>query len=374
MMAKKLAVIRSFGVNDAEIEFFKNCVDLDLKFIAPDITPSSESSHIQYVVPQLRFPLKIDPVSILKSGKFSVGSWVYMKDLERCLSTVDFVNIHEAWFFFSRQAAIISRRLNKPLVTIVSETIPRHYSSYLPPYAWNTRIVVKNTDLFIAIAKKAKSYLESLHISGSRIKVVYPGVDLGKFHPRNKSVNDGATKILFVGRLISEKGVAELLKAFAFLCQELQDKVELWIVGRGYLESLVNEYASKYPIKYLGFVNRERLPEIYRKCDILCLPSKDKVKYGIKWWEEHLGYVLLEAMASGLPVVSTDCGCIPEIVGSDNLIIPSSAPDKLAAGLLDLLVNKEKCHEIGRNNRKRAERHFDAKKQAKILEKEILRL
>jgi len=168
--------------------------------------------------------------------------------------------------------------------------------------------------------------------------------------------------------------VAELLKAFAFLCQELQNRIEFWIVGKGYLESLVNDYASKYPIRYLDFVNHERLPEIYRKCDIFCLPSKDRVKCGIKLWEEQLGFVLLEAMASGLAIVSTDCGCIPEIVGSDNLIIPSGAPDKLAAGLLDLSVNKEKCHEIGRNNRKRAERHFDAKKQAKILEKEILRL
>ncbi|GAI24477.1 unnamed protein product, partial [marine sediment metagenome] len=275
---------------------------------------------------------------------------------------------------FSRQAAIISKRLDKPLVTTVWETIPHHYSSYLPPYAWNAKIVVKNTDLFIAVTKKAKTHLESLHISASKIKVVYPGVDLGKFYPRNKSVNDGAIKLLFVGRLISEKGVAELLKAFAFLCQKLQDKIELWIVGRGYLESLVREDASKYPIKYLGFVNHERLPEIYRKCDIFCLPSKDRMKCGIKLWEEQLGFVLLEAMASGLPIVSTDCGCIPEIVGSDNLIMSSSAPDKLAAGLSNLLVNKEKRYEIGRNNRKRAERHFDAKKQAKILEKEILRL
>ncbi|MCK4419815.1 glycosyltransferase family 4 protein [Candidatus Aerophobetes bacterium] len=372
MMAKKLAVIRSFGINDAEIEFFKNFADLELKFIGPNICPGSESSHVQYVTPQLIFPLKIDPVSILRSGKFSVGSWVYMKNLDRCLSTVDFVNIPDTWFFFSRQAAVISKRLNRPLITTVWETIPHHYSSYLPPYAWNARIVVKNTDLFIAVTKKAKAHLESLHISASKIKIVYPGVDLSKFYPRNKPVNEGPTKVLFVGRLINEKGVAELLKAFAFLCQELQDKVELWIVGRGYLESLVNGYASKYPIEYLGFVNHEKLPEIYRKCDIFCLPSKDRVKCGIKLWEEQLGFALLEAMASGLPIVSTDCGCIPEIVGSDNLIIPSSAPDKLVAGLLDLLVNKEKCHEIGRNNRKRAERHFDAKKQAKILEKEIL--
>lgn len=136
MAAKKLAVVRSFGANDAEIEFFKSCVDLDLEFIAPDITPGSESSRIQYVIPQLTFPFKIDPVSILRSGEFGVSSWVYMKDLEEYLCTVDFVNIPDPWFFFSRQAAIISKRLSKPLVTTVWETIPHHFSSYLPPYAW----------------------------------------------------------------------------------------------------------------------------------------------------------------------------------------------------------------------------------------------
>ena len=57
MMAKKLAVIRSFGINAAEIEFFKNCVDLELKFIGPDISPGSESSRIKYVIPPLTFPL-----------------------------------------------------------------------------------------------------------------------------------------------------------------------------------------------------------------------------------------------------------------------------------------------------------------------------
>ncbi|GAI17869.1 unnamed protein product [marine sediment metagenome] len=234
--------------------------------------------------------------------------------------------------------------------------------------------IILTHKFLIAATKKARTHLESLHISACKIKIVYPGVDLSKFYPRGKSVNDGVIKVLFVGRLISEKGVAELLEAFASLSQELQDKVELWVVGRGYLESLVNGYASKYPIKYLGFVDHEKLPEIYRKCDIFCLPSKDRVTCGIKWGEEQLGWVLLEAMASGLAVVSTDCGCIPEIVGSDNLIISSSAPDKLAAALSNLLLNKEKCHEIGRNNRKRAERYFDAKKQARMLEKEILRL
>jgi len=373
-MAKKLALIRSFSANEAEIEFFKNCESLELKFIGPDISPGRESSRIQYIAPQLRFPLGIDPISILRGGKFSVGSWVYMKDLERYLRTVDFVNIHDAWFFFSRQAAIISKRLNKPLVTTVSETIPRHYSSYLPPYAQNTRIGIENTDLFIAITKKARTYLNSLHISNSKVKVIYPGIDLSKFYPRDKPVNDGAIKVLFVGRLIKEKGIAELLEAFAFLCGKFQDKIELWIVGRGYLEPLVREYGSKYPIKYLGFVNYEKLPEIYRECDIFCLPSKDRVKWGIKLWEEHLGYVLLEAMASALPIVSTDCGCIPEIIGSDNLIIPGSTPDKLAGGLLNLVVNKEKRYEIGKNNRERAERYFDIKKQAEMLEKEILKL
>jgi len=368
-----LAIVRSFGLRPFDINFFENCNRFEILFIhcLPSKLNSINSKSVQLQLEPI-FPL--DPILPL-SGKYNLinlSSWAYLRDLEKCLRSVDFINTIETHFFLSRQCAEISQKLRKPLVVMVSQNILNHPSKFIPPYCWNTRKVIKSADLFIAISQRAKSYLKSLSVEKEKIRVIPPGIDTYKFSPPLQRQND-KPRILFVGSLCGSKGLHELLKADAQLHKAGFDH-ELWICGRGHLEPLVHEYSRKYPVRYLGFVEYEKLPEIYRECDIFCLPSRDYRMLGMKIGEEQFGFVFLEAMSSALPIVTTDSGSIHEVVGSRNILVRKGSVKQLYNALKSLITDEDMRMRMGRGNRERVEKFFDVKKQCEKFQDEIERL
>jgi glycosyltransferase involved in cell wall biosynthesis len=153
--------------------------------------------------------------------------------------------------------------------------------------------------------------------------------------------------------------VSDLLQAFS----QLHEKLELWFVGTGPLSSIIRQYSTKHGVRAIGHVDWKDMPRIYQACDIFCLPSKDSRRMHMKIWEEQLGFALVEAMATGLPIVSTNCGAIPEIVGQDNPIVAQGDIQGLANAIGFLANDNKSRSRIGSNNRMRAERLFDATNQ-----------
>ena len=168
-------------------------------------------------------------------------------------------------------------------------------------------------------------------------------------------------RILFVNLLSERRGLLELLKATKMLCDN-GEKVELWLVGDGPLRQLAHNYAQKYPVKLLGYIHYKDLPEIYRQCDIFCLPGKDFYKFGIKIMEDgQYTIAVLEAMASGLPLVVSDSSAYSEIVGSYNFIVTQVDVKQLYESLRILVEDEALRRRIGASNRMRAEELFDGK-------------
>jgi len=368
-----MAIVRSFGLRPFDVNFFESCDRFEILFIhcLPRELNSTNSKSIQLKLEPI-FPL--DPLPRL-SGKYNLinlSSLAYLRNLENHLKSVDCINTIETHFFLSRQCAKISRKLGKKLIIMVSQNLLNHPAKYFPPYCWNTRTVVKSADLFIAISQKAKYYLESLSVDKEKIRVIPPGVNVDNFCPPAKKQND-RPRILFVGNLYESKGLPELLKADAQLHKAGFDH-ELWICGGGHLEPLVHEYSRKYPVRYLGFVNYEKLPEIYRECDIFCLPSRDFRILGMKIGEEQFGFTFIEAMSSALPIVTTNSGAIPEVVGSANIVVRKGSVTQLFDALKGLICNENERIRIGRSNRERVEKFFEIKKQSEKFQNEIKRL
>jgi glycosyltransferase involved in cell wall biosynthesis len=180
--------------------------------------------------------------------------------------------------------------------------------------------------------------------------VVPNGVDLQLFHPRESVAarNGAPVRLLAVARLVERKGLGELLRAFALL---ERGRFELEIVGDGPDRQVLRDFAERLGIaaevRFAGSLDRAEVARRYREADLFTLPSS----------AEAFGNVFAEALASGLPIVGSDIGGIPELVehGVNGLLITPGHTASLAQAIRYLADDPELCQEMRLRNRAKAE-------------------
>ncbi|MFH1328015.1 MAG: glycosyltransferase family 4 protein [Candidatus Bathyarchaeota archaeon] len=353
-----------------ETLLFDKVPNFDVKYVGSTDPGSKWFDNPKYTYVKIKKILPDFISDLIVRRPYSEVSFVKLKGLENVLQDVDLVSSAELYSFTSGQCADFSKNTGKPLVPIVLETLSSLPIHSLPLYNTNVRKVLKNAQSFIAFSQRAANYLLNMSAPKDRVKVVYPGLDLNVFFPPAKPTHDNL-RVLFVGRFDKEKGLSLLLQAFSQLCSELKN-IELWICAKHGTDPdekrLAYDFSKSYPVKILGQIQYSQIPEIYRQCDVFCLPSFDRKKWGINVWEEQVGFVFIEAMASGLPVVTTNCGAIPEIVGSENFVIDQHSVSELHLALKKVLVDEDLRANLSETNRARAERFFDIKKQRRKVE------
>jgi glycosyltransferase involved in cell wall biosynthesis len=175
-----------------------------------------------------------------------------------------------------------------------------------PRYVDWLRAPVEQAESVFAISEFVAGQLRGLFPS-TPVTVSGGAVDTTVFHPVAQT--QGASRIVFVGRLVSEKGVDTLLEALD-LCEQ---HVTLDVVGEGPLGESLREAAGER-VNVLGYLPSPGVREVLAGAAALVVPSL---------WEEPLGLVVLEAMACGVPVIATAVGGIPEIVqhGRNGLLV-----------------------------------------------------
>jgi spore coat protein SA len=191
-----------------------------------------------------------------------------------------------------------------------------------------------------------------------RSYVLYNGADGRLFYPRPARVlsNSSVPVILFVGRLVPHKGVQILIKAMTILAHK-GVQVKCKVIGAAnfgcngvtpFIETLRESLPSN--VCLLGYKAGRELAKEFRDADVFCCPSL---------WQEPLGMVNLEAMASGIPVVASNVGGIPEVLrfGGGVLLEPGE-PEVLAEALYDLVTNKDKRLKLGAEALQVFENHF----------------
>jgi glycosyltransferase involved in cell wall biosynthesis len=160
---------------------------------------------------------------------------------------------------------------------------------------------------------------------------------------RRHQLNLPGRYILFVGRLVREKGVFELLAAYAKLNHRIREQVGLVFAGDGVARSELEKQAvaiSPGTIRFPGFVHREQLATLYALAEMLVLPT-----YTDTW-----GLVVNEAMACGLPVIlSRAAGCAPDLIKEswNGLLIPPTDVPLLAAAMESLATQPDVCAKLG---------------------------
>jgi glycosyltransferase involved in cell wall biosynthesis len=205
-----------------------------------------------------------------------------------------------------------------------------------------------------------------------RIAVVHMGADLERFTPRPDSGRVGSeARILCVARLVRHKGQATLLRALDALASDGLFPHTV-LVGEGpervALERLRGELGLEGRVEMTGAVGQDDLPRLYREADVFCLPTL----------AETVGVVNMEAMASGVPVVTSNLMGVPELVedGVSGLLVTPAREDELAAALRRLAGDPDERRRIGEEGRRKVEAEFDSRAQAARLSRlfEDLRL
>jgi colanic acid/amylovoran biosynthesis glycosyltransferase len=202
------------------------------------------------------------------------------------------------------------------------------------------------------------------------IRRLYNGIDLDQFSPRVTPYDgrEGPPLILSVGRLVEKKGFEDLVRACALLRdQGLRFGCE--IIGKGDRRAAIQELADSLGlsgmVRLIGPRPLEEMTSSYQRAAVVALPclvAADGNRDGIPT-------VLVEAMAAGIPVVSTHLTGIPELVddGSTGLLVPERDPHALAAALRRLLGDARLREEMGRRARLKVVRDFDLKRNVAVL-------
>jgi colanic acid/amylovoran biosynthesis glycosyltransferase len=221
--------------------------------------------------------------------------------------------------------------------------------------------------LFIAVSEFIRSRLLESGFPPDRTIVHYNGVDVSAFTPSDHET-DGRT-ILSVGRLVEKKGMEYLIEAFARIAEEAPE-VRLEIAGDGPLrrplERLTSERGLAARVTFHGSLPHPAVAALMRKSSIVCQPSVTAANGD----SEGLPTVILEAAATAKPVIGTRHSGIPEIIADETtgFLVPERDAAALADRLLFLLSSAELRRKMGEAGRKRIEREFDLRKQAKRLE------
>lgn len=211
----------------------------------------------------------------------------------------------------------------------------------------------------------ARRLLETVDCRPERIEVIPLGVDERFFSaggaPPPQPAGPPAFTILHVGHTRSYKNIPAVLRVVAMLGRSMGESVRLLKVGEALTpdqQRLVRELGLANRITHLGFVDDDRLPEAYRAADVLLFPSLD----------EGFGLPVLEAMAAGVPVVASNRGALPEVVGDAGILVDPEDPGGLAEGVAGVLGNPELRARLVAAGRRRARLYSWEATAAKTLE------
>ncbi|MHB8633286.1 MAG: glycosyltransferase family 4 protein [Thermoplasmatota archaeon] len=275
--------------------------------------------------------------------------------LEKRLEGFGIVHAMETFNGFTHQALRFTRSARVPLVVTVWENIPFRSG---PGGA-----VHREAEAFVAVTERARAALVLEGAPDERIHTIPVGVDLERFRPGRDSawrsrngISADATVFLFAARLVWEKGLMDLLHAVALL--EPGKPWHVVVAGAGEdaaYRRRSQELHIQDRVSFLGSVPYEGMHELYRSADVLVLPSLPT-----PLWQEQYGMVLVEAMACGLAVVTTQSGSIPEVVGEAGLLVGPGDPLGLSEALATMLDDATRKRLSGAGL-KRARKRFDAR-------------
>ena len=267
----------------------------------------------------------------------------------------------------------LARRLNIPLVTTFHgfdatlSTAALLCSPAWANYPLFRRRLARQGDLFLCASSFIRDRVVAMGFPEARTRIHYIGVDCQAIRPRDPG--EETPTILHVARLVEVKGAEYLIRAFGAVGKQ-HANVRLVIIGDGPLkrplQKLARALGLEQRVQFLGALPHDQVLTWMRRAALLVLPSVRTASGRV----EGLGMVLLEAAASGVPVVGSRQGGIPEgiIDGETGYLVPERDAEALARRMNDLLDDPARRLRMGIEARALIERRFDIRRQTEALE------
>lgn len=262
-------------------------------------------------------------------------------------------------------ALAIARFLKLPISGTYHTAIPQYVqiltgSGFMEELAWKFVLwYYDQLDLIYAPSQSTRDELVAKGISAEKIQIYPRGIDTERFDPAKRNgffkqwnCGENTTKLLYVGRVSKEKNLHLLVEAYRQLL-ERTSSVVLTIVGEGPYQEEMKKATADLPCIFTGLLEGEDLAEAYASSDIFVFPSTT----------DTFGNVVLEAQASGLPVIVTDQGgpvenILPQTTG---LVVKADCIPSLTFAMHSLVTDSIKRQRMGLSARQHMEnRSFEA--------------
>ncbi len=225
--------------------------------------------------------------------------------------------------------------------------------SYPPPFSWMERWVLKNIDYAILGNTEAVEVWHAKGYNGPHAVIPQFGVDPALFSPIGHRPENNAFIIGFAGRVVEEKGLDNLIRALV----RFEGRWRLRILGKGPriddLQTLAGLWNHGGSVQFEETIPSTTMPNWYRQLDLFVLPSVTRPN-----WKEQFGRVLIEAMACGIPVLGSDSGAIPEVIGEAGMIFPEGDETALLQTITALYEKPQFRQKLAELGRKRVLAHF----------------
>lgn len=252
---------------------------------------------------------------------------------------------------------------------------------------WKLRLLVRRWHSFLRMQKKVVQQLDHLvtvsktsqqdiakafDVNPKKINVVYNGIDTNIFQPGQYDQKVPLSIITTASADAPLKGLEYLIKAIALTKISYPD-VKLLVIGKPGKDSntttTISELNLADTVTFISGISTEQLVKHYEEATIAVVPSL----------YEGFGFPAGEAMACGTPLISTDGGALPEIVGNAGIVVPSGDSKALSEAIIDLLGNPDKRLLLSKSGRKRIEDKFNWQSAAsnmvsyytRIIEKQV---
>ena len=367
----RIAIVRGANLNKWEMQNYEPLLEKH------EVVAYTTNEH-KFDLEEIKIPTRRLP-SHKESNYFEC-----MAGLEEELSGFDIAYTLDTLYGYSYQAILAKERYGIKVAVCCTENIPFNYEDNpmnkgLSSYARREKIrerVREGADFFIALTERARDALIFEGVQEEKIRVIPWGIDIDLFKPINEKSRDlielfGIEErdrvILYSGRYDWHRGVYDLIYAakallddpelkkfpvkFLFIGSGSEIEGMRWLTSRLKIEENVIIF-DNYPHKF----KYEQLPQIYNLADIFCFPS-----IPTRFIKEQFGMVLLEAMACGVPLISTLCGSIPEVAGDAGILVQPNDSFSLTMATKQLMINKKLKKELSDKGIERTRDLFDSR-------------
>lgn len=353
MLSKAVIV----GAYQRKLEELARLPGLELVALAPPLWRDSRGETRLERVYTAGYELKTTPIAL--NGHFHTH---FYPKLGQALAAArpDLVHIDEEPYNLATwQAMRWAVRHSRPAVFFTWQNLQR---AYPPPFRWIERYSYRHSAHAIAGSQEARQVLQGKGYAGRVTVIPQFGIDPQLFDrdvqpPLAPRPAGPGLVVGYAGGLVAEKGVDTLLSALAVCRQQSGQQWRLLLAGLGAqqadLQALAGQLDLGQSVVFLGRVDSTAMPAFYASVDVLVVPSRTMPN-----WKEQFGRVLVEAMACQTPVVGSDSGEIPHVIGGAGLVFPEGDAQALAGHLLRLAGQPGLRADLAGRGRARVLAHF----------------